>query len=157
MINILFVSMFLLGVGLISVGVNFALKGKGAEDSGATGAKVISIKGPAWLIVIVLGTVLCGGAVWLAQNPTTKNEPQQQITTTTALTTTTVRPSLHAALDALHLRCEQGEMLACDDLVVQAAINSEYYKFGMACGGRTDMIVYRKDTGTCVQQLGFTG
>lgn len=152
--NILFICMFLLGVVLVLIGVVFALKGKGSEDAGATGSKVISIKGPAWLIVIALGAVLCSGSVWLAQNKTTEDKP---VTPMISVTSTTVRPSLHAALDALHVRCEQGEMLSCDDLVDQASKGSDYYKFGIACGGRTNEADYRKMTGTCVEQLGLTG
>lgn len=131
----MYLLMFLLGIVLVGAGFVFALKGTGSEDAGA-GAKVISVRGPAWLIVIGLGSGLSSGSVWLSLEKPSPVEWKE--------IPSTVRPSLHAALDALHSRCGDGEMLACDE-------------FGMSCGGRTNMVVYRKDTGTCVQQLGFTG
>lgn len=43
-----------------------------------------------------------------------------------------------ATLDALWDRCEDGDMVACDDLFRESPVDSEYEEFGDTCGGRTE-------------------
>ncbi len=40
------------------------------------------------------------------------------------------------ALDALYDRCDEGDPVACDDLYLDAPIDSEYESFGSTCGNR---------------------
>lgn len=154
----LITSLFIVGIALIGFGVVSALRGRASDDASA-GAANATVKGPAWLVTVISGAALCVTAAWLTTNQKATEAPPTPTTAAAfhATTETTVRPSLHAALDALHAKCADGEMLACDDLVTQAAEGSDYYRYGMACGGRSDVALWREQSGTCVQQLGLTG
>jgi hypothetical protein len=139
--------LIVLGILLVGVGIGFAWINKATDKAGGSGLKSISVEGPAWLVLVVVGLVSIGfGTVRIEDRGQDKNLDTK--TAVAASTTTTITgDDLKAAdfpngftfgdnndLDKLWRECERGAWASCDDLYFQSDPDSDYEYFGATCG-----------------------
>jgi hypothetical protein len=137
--------LIILGLGLVIVGVVFAVGGLSAGASGASGTalKGVSVQGPSWLILVALGVATIMYGTWTFEpHDGTKTEPTATVAEPIDIEDDFADGPFDygddAALDRLWDQCERGNMNKCDDLFFESPENSEYEWWGATCGDTTD-------------------
>jgi hypothetical protein len=125
-----------LGCALAAAGVFFAFGGKAISQAGGGAFKSISLQGPAWLVLVAMGSGLVGYGQWLESQGTEKTEPPPSAPTTVPFEDFGEPWTFgdDEYLDALWIECEYGNWLSCDDLYLQSPVDSDYEWFGTTCG-----------------------
>lgn len=132
----------IVGVLLVGVGVAFAWANKAADKAGGSGLKSISVEGPAWLVLIVVGlaSVSFGVVRWEDRNPPKDRDDAQTPVTEPPVDDLDLFPTGFTfgdnnELDRLWRACERSDWSACDELYETSDIGSDYEWFGATCGG----------------------
>lgn len=139
--------LIVLGVLLVGVGIGFAWINKATDKAGGSGLKSISVEGPAWLVLVVVGLASIGfGTVRIEGRGQTKDiDDKTAVASTTTLGPIATEPKAsdfpngftfgdNNDLDKLWRECERGVWASCDDLYFQSDPGSDYEYFGATCG-----------------------
>ena len=109
----------ILGFGLVAVGVFFAVGGLGSASAHGTAIKGVSIQGPSWLILVVLGVgTIVFGAWQFEQKPGDVGAPKEEAT---VITVAEGRDEPYTYGDSIRLddlwdSCAEGDWTDCDEL-----------------------------------------
>jgi len=134
-------TIIILGFLLVIAGLYFAMGNKAVEGASGSALKGIQVQGPAWLLLVALGVGAILFGAWL-EHEAKQTEAKDKTTVTVPEPTTPVaeQPDIYTLgddtqLDRLWRACERGDWLSCDDLFLDAPLDSEYEFFGATCGG----------------------
>lgn len=104
--------------------------------SGRTGTLVATVC--VLLTACVSSPNLDTGMVVAEEAPESADLGREPTELPSAPSTDSFPPGDSATLDALWLRCEDGDFAACDDLYLESPAGSIYLEFGDTCGYRND-------------------
>lgn len=130
--------LIVIGAILVAVGVLFAVSNKATDKAGGSGLRSISVEGPAWLVLIVIGLLSVGWGVMRWEDRTSPAKPEEPSPTPPTVTLPEDFDVFedgftfgdNAFLDELWLDCEFGIFEACEDLYFESEVGSEYEWFG---------------------------
>ena len=146
--------LIVVGILLVGVGVGFAWINKATETAGGSGLKSISVEGPAWLVLIVVGLASIGfGTVrWESRDAVKVKDSVSTVAPTVPLDGgQEILPGDEMdefmdefpngftlgdnnELDRLWRACDRGVWEDCDNLYIQSDLGSDYEYFGATCG-----------------------